>query len=80
MAIAARVKTFCAKDLSSPEPEQTRLNLSAIINFMKFVEEREPFVNGLREKAQLALDERDKLKQSLDERQRRIAELRYLVT
>ena len=70
------MQTFCAKDLSAPEPEQTRLNLSAIINFLKFVEEREPFVSGLREKAQVALEERERLRRGVEERRGRVGELR----
>lgn len=60
-------------DLTQPEPERTRNVLSAIINFVKFAEERGPFLKKLRDQFTAATEERERL--SLD-----VLELRKKVT
>lgn len=58
-AASARIPDFSAKDLYFPEIERTRSILSAFINFVKFAEQCQPFVFGLREKSLKAIEERD---------------------
>ena len=64
------------KDLVFPEPERTRSVLSAIINFIKFCEEREIFLRKLRDQSIAALDEREKLAEQAVELKQRIAEIK----
>ncbi|KAL5482632.1 NUF2 [Sanghuangporus weigelae] len=73
---AARVQDFSMRDLVFPEPERTRNILSAIINFIKFAEERAPFLKKLRDQSSSALEERDQTKQKVEEMRRKIAEIK----
>lgn len=61
LASAACVPDFSIADLVYPEPERTRLILSAIINFIKFAEENEAFLKGLQQQAIGMVEERDGL-------------------
>ncbi|CCM06381.1 uncharacterized protein FIBRA_08640 [Fibroporia radiculosa] len=60
-AAAAQCADFSAKDLYFPEPERTRSLFSAFINFVKFSEQCESFITGLREKSANVIDERNKV-------------------
>ncbi|KAL5501596.1 NUF2 [Sanghuangporus vaninii] len=73
---AARVQDFSMRDLVFPEPERTRNILSAIINFIKFAEERAPFLKKLRDQSSSALEERDRTKQKVEEMRQKIAEIK----
>lgn len=59
-----------------PEPERTRNILSAIINFIKFAEEREHFVKKLRDQSITAQEERERTSQNIIELKRKIAEIK----
>ncbi|PCH34940.1 hypothetical protein WOLCODRAFT_141390 [Wolfiporia cocos MD-104 SS10] len=72
-ATAAKFHGFCAKDLNSPEPERTRAIFSAFINFVKFSEQCETFITGLRERSAGMVEERDSVAQQLTDAHRKIA-------
>ncbi|KAI0928183.1 hypothetical protein AcW1_005507 [Taiwanofungus camphoratus] len=75
-AVAARFPDFSAKDLYSPDPERTRSIFSAFINFVKFSEQREPFVTGLREKSAAVIQERDKVVHELADTQQKVVSIK----
>lgn len=68
------------RDLVFPEPERTRNILSAIINFIKFAEERTPFLKKLRDQSSSALEERDRTKQKVEELRQKIAEIKCVAS
>ena len=76
LAHAARVQDFCMRDLALPEPERTRNILSAIINFIKFAEERGGFLKKLRDQSASALTERERMEQQAAELKQKIAEIK----
>lgn len=76
LAHAARVTDFSMKDLVFPESERTRSILSAIINFIKFCEEREVFLKKLRDQSSAALEERKSVAAQVAETRRKIAEIK----
>lgn len=73
---AARVENICMRDLIFPEPERTRNILSAIINFIKFAEERGTFLKKLRDQSTSALDERERLTHEIAEIKKKIEEIK----
>ncbi|OCH95255.1 hypothetical protein OBBRIDRAFT_822977 [Obba rivulosa] len=75
-ANAAKIRDFSAKDLYAPEPERTRSIFSAFINFVKFTEQNEFFVNGLREKSTSVIKEREKVARQLAEVQLKVAAIK----
>jgi len=76
LAHAARVTDFSMKDLVFPESERTRSILSAIINFIKFCEEREVFLKKLRDQSSAALEERKSVAAQVAEMKRKITEIK----
>ncbi|EPT01833.1 hypothetical protein FOMPIDRAFT_1029606 [Fomitopsis schrenkii] len=72
-ADAARFHDFTAKDIYAPEPERTRAIFSAFINFVKFCEQCETFISGLRERSSAVIEERDRVAQRLVETKQKIA-------
>ncbi|KLO15739.1 hypothetical protein SCHPADRAFT_849077 [Schizopora paradoxa] len=76
LAAAARVADFSIKDLVFPEQDRTRSILSAIINFIKFCEEREEFLSKLRVQSTAALEERERVGTQVVDLQRKIAEIK----
>ncbi|THH11642.1 hypothetical protein EW145_g515 [Phellinidium pouzarii] len=76
LAHAARVQDLSMRDLILPEPERTRNILSAIINFIKFAEERGSFLKKLRDQSTSALAERERMEQSVTELKQKIAEVK----
>ncbi|KZT66833.1 hypothetical protein DAEQUDRAFT_739729 [Daedalea quercina L-15889] len=60
-ASAARFLDFTAKDIYYPDPERTRAIFSAFINFVKFSEQCETFISGLRERSAAVIEERDRI-------------------
>ncbi|KAH8114618.1 Nuf2 family-domain-containing protein [Phellopilus nigrolimitatus] len=73
---AARVQDLTMRDLVSPEPERTRNIMSAIINFVKFVEERGGFLRKLRDQSTSALEERERMQHKVAELKQKIAEIK----
>ena len=73
---AARVENICMRDLIFPEPERTRNILSAIINFIKFAEERGTFLKKLRDQSTSALEEKERLTHEIEEIKRKIEEIK----
>ncbi|TFY82587.1 hypothetical protein EWM64_g1426 [Hericium alpestre] len=72
-ANVAKIHDFSAKDIYFPERERTRSILSAFINFIKFTEQCQGFVNGLREKSAARVGEREQVSRELAEVRQRIA-------
>ncbi|THH26364.1 hypothetical protein EUX98_g7826 [Antrodiella citrinella] len=64
-ARAAKIMDFSAKDLSFPDAERTRSVFSAFINLVKFSEQCESFITGLREKSASVAEERNKITSEL---------------
>ncbi|EJC97997.1 uncharacterized protein FOMMEDRAFT_143487 [Fomitiporia mediterranea MF3/22] len=75
LAHMARVQDFSMRDLVFPEPERTRNILSAIINFIKFAEERAPFLKKLRDRSVSALSEKERTAQRVAELKQKIDEI-----
>ncbi|TFY68085.1 hypothetical protein EVJ58_g1230 [Rhodofomes roseus] len=71
-ADAARFHDFTAKDIYTPDAERTRSIFSAFINFVKFSEQCEAFVSGLRERSAAVIEERDRVAQQLAEARQKI--------
>ena len=67
---------FSAKDLSFPEPERTRSIFSAFINLVKFSEQCESFITGLREKSAAVAAERDKTTSDLMQSEEKVQEVK----
>lgn len=65
-------------DLVFPEPERTRTILSAMINFVRFAEEREVFHKKLRDESAGAIEERDRVAEQVAELKERIAVIEYV--
>lgn len=63
-------------DLYDPTPDRTINILSALINFCKFIDEREPLFSTLRQKSLDAMEERDQLAYKLEEMQTKVGEIR----
>ena len=76
IAHAARVQDITKRDLVTPEPERTRNILSAIINFIKFAEERGTFLKNLRDQSTSALEERDAMVQQAAELREKVEEIK----
>ncbi|KAI0038778.1 hypothetical protein FA95DRAFT_1142540, partial [Auriscalpium vulgare] len=75
-ANAAKVPDFSSRDVFFPTPERTRLILSAFINLVKFSEQQEEFVSGLRGKSTKLVDEREKVTADLARVQAQLAQIR----
>ena len=75
-ANAARFHDFTAKDIYAPEAERTRAIFSAFINFVKFCEQCEAFISGLRERSATVIEERDRVAQQLVETKQKIAAIK----
>ncbi|KAI0736553.1 Nuf2 family-domain-containing protein [Fomitopsis betulina] len=75
-ANAARFHDFTAKDIYAPEPERTRAIFSAFINFVKFCEQCEVFISGLRERSSAVIEERDRVAQRLVETKQKIVSIK----
>ncbi|KAF7800276.1 hypothetical protein EIP86_011524 [Pleurotus ostreatoroseus] len=73
---AAKISDFSSRDMSHPEPERTRANLSAFINLTKFSEQRAEFIEGLRQKSSRVNAERRKVVDELEEAQQKVATIR----
>ncbi|KAH9925307.1 Nuf2 family-domain-containing protein [Fomitopsis serialis] len=71
-ANAARFHDFTAKDIYFPDPERSRSIFSAFINFVKFAEQCETFVSGLRERSASVIEERDRIAEQLVETKQKI--------
>ncbi len=78
IAMAARVQDFSMRDLVAPETQRTRLILSAFVNFIRFAEEREVFLKELRDKSQRTIEERDRMKQQVEELRAAIEKRKYV--
>ena len=74
----AQSHNFSIRDLVYPEPERTRNILSAIINLIKFAEERDGFIKKLREQSVSAQMEREQTLQKIDELKEKIAEIKWV--
>ena len=58
---------FSANDISFPDPERTRSIFSAFINLIKFSEQCESFITGLRKRSAAVAEERDRVIRKLAE-------------
>jgi len=67
---------FSSRDLAAPEPERTRFILSAFINFVKFAEQCATYINNVREKSTLVIEERAQVIQELSDIQHKLAVLK----
>ncbi|KZT03575.1 uncharacterized protein LAESUDRAFT_659679 [Laetiporus sulphureus 93-53] len=75
-ATAAKFHGFSSRDLYFPEPERTRSILSAFVNFVKFCEQCEPFIMGLRERSAAVVEERDRVAQQLAETRQKVVTIK----
>lgn len=66
------------RDLVFPEPNRTRNILSALINFIKFAEERASFLKKLRDQSVQAVEERVSMTQKVAELKQKIAEIKWV--
>lgn len=63
---------FSAKDISFPDAERTRSIFSAFINLVKFSEQCEAFITGLRDKSAAVAEERNKVFSELVESEEKV--------
>ena len=66
------VKDFSMKDLHKPDPARLKKNLSAVINFAKFREEKLVAYTELQEKHEELIDRRDQLQKEQEELQKEL--------
>lgn len=76
LADAAKFPDFTAKDLSAPDPARTRNVLSALINFIKFTEQCQPFISSLRNESARLVEERATVVRQLGMTKRELAAAR----
>ncbi|TCD67660.1 kinetochore-associated Ndc80 complex subunit nuf2 [Steccherinum ochraceum] len=74
-ARAAKIMDFSAKDLSFPDAERTRSVFSAFINLVKFSEQCEVFITGLREKSAAVAQERKRVTSEYMEAEEKVREV-----
>ncbi|EPQ54245.1 hypothetical protein GLOTRDRAFT_139579 [Gloeophyllum trabeum ATCC 11539] len=75
-ATAARFPDFCAKDIHFPEPERTRLILSAFINLVKFHEQCAPTIAQVRQNDAALEAERERAAGDLAEMEAKLAAIK----
>ncbi|KDQ60560.1 hypothetical protein JAAARDRAFT_553066 [Jaapia argillacea MUCL 33604] len=75
-ATAAKIPSFSSRDVTFPEPERTRDNLSAFVNFVKFSEQCSQFLNGARSKDGEVMQERESLALRIQERRSKLDALK----
>jgi kinetochore protein Nuf2 len=75
---ACGVEDCSVRDLTKPDPKRLRRNLSAIINFAKFREDRMGMYAELTAEAEKMEADRDRLADEHDERKRELEDLRSL--
>ena len=77
-ARAAKIVDFTAKDLAFPEPDRTRSIFSAFINLVKFSEQCESFIKGLKSQSTSVTKERDRTAEKRVEAEKRLATIKYV--
>ncbi|PIL23710.1 hypothetical protein GSI_13459 [Ganoderma sinense ZZ0214-1] len=75
-ANAAKINDFSSKDLYFPDPDRTRSIFSAFINFIKFSEQSEAFINRLREQSTAVIRERQVVTEEIQDLQEKIEEFK----
>lgn len=71
-ANAAKINDFSSKDLYFPDPDRTRSIFSAFINFIKFSEQSEAFINRLREQSTAVIRERQVVTEEIQDLQEKM--------
>ncbi|KAI1790724.1 Nuf2 family-domain-containing protein [Ganoderma leucocontextum] len=71
-ANAAKINDFSSKDLYFPDPDRTRSIFSAFINFIKFSEQSEAFINRLREQSTAVIRERQVVTEEVQDLQEKM--------
>ena len=75
-ANAAKINDFSSKDLYFPDPDRTRSIFSAFINFIKFSEQSETFINRLRDQSTAVIKERQAVTEETSELEHRMAQFK----
>ncbi|CDO69122.1 hypothetical protein BN946_scf185042.g24 [Trametes cinnabarina] len=75
-ASAAKIQDFSAKDIYFPDPDRTRSIFSAFINFIKFSEQSEVFINRLRNQSTAVMKERQAVMQETAELEQRMTDFK----
>ncbi|KAI0807066.1 Nuf2 family-domain-containing protein [Fomes fomentarius] len=75
-ANAAKINDFSSKDLYFPDPDRTRSIFSAFINFIKFSEQSETFINRLRDQSTAVIKERQAVSEEIVELEHRMTEFK----
>lgn len=78
LAHAAKIEDFSAKDLYFPEPDRTRAVFSAFINFIKFTEQSEAFINRLRNQSTAVIKERQAVLEETAALEQQMSEFKYV--
>ena len=73
---AAKIIDFSSRDLYFPDPDRTRSILSAFINFIKFSEQSEAFINRLRDQSTAVIRERQAVTEETAELEQKVAEFK----
>ncbi|THH10174.1 hypothetical protein EW146_g8456 [Bondarzewia mesenterica] len=76
LAGASKVPDFNLKDLLFPDSARTCGILCAVANFIKFIDQCEPFTTGLRQRSAAFVEEQNNVAMGLDELRRKIDALR----
>ncbi|OSD02761.1 hypothetical protein PYCCODRAFT_1458867 [Trametes coccinea BRFM310] len=75
-ASAAKILDFSAKDIYFPDPDRTRSIFSAFINFIKFSEQSEAFINRLRNQSATVIKERQAVIEETADLEQRMSEFK----
>ncbi|KAK7689176.1 hypothetical protein QCA50_007867 [Cerrena zonata] len=75
-ARAAKINDFTAKDLAFPEPDRTRSIFSAFINLVKFSEQCESFITGLKNQSSSVMKERERTIDKRAEAEKRLTTIK----
>ena len=67
---------FSARDLYFPESDRMRAILSAFINFIKFSEQSEAFINRLRDQSTAVIRERQTVTEEVQDLQEKMEEFK----
>ena len=74
----AKIPDFDLRDIATPEPHRTRSHLSALINFIRFIEEQEPYLSSVRSRSSALVQDRERVAKASFEVQQKVSAIRYV--
>ena len=74
----AKIQDFDLRDIATPEPHRTRSHLSAFINFIRFIEEQEPYLASIRSRSSALVQDRERMEKASLEVQQKASAIKYV--